>query len=72
MKVYSIVDTAGTLQEVGSATMGDDASIVLTNSTLSLKNWGARYYRWVDGEGEAAGRYELQVVDDTHPWRAGL
>lgn len=72
VKVYSIIDTAGTLQEVGSATMGDDASIVLTNSTLSLKNWGVQYYRWVNGEGGAAGRYELQVVDDTHPWRAGL
>lgn len=72
VKVYSIIDTAGTLQEVGSATMGDDASIVLTNSTLSLKNWGIQYYRWVDGEGGAAGRYELQAVDDTHPWRAGL
>ena len=72
VKVYSIIDTAGTLQEVGSATLGDDASIVLTNSTLSLKNWGVQYYRWVDGEGEAAGRYELQVVDNAHPWRAGL
>lgn len=72
VKVYSIIDTAGTLQEVGSATMGDDASIVLTNSTLSLKNWGVQYYRWVNGEGGAAGRYELQVVDGTHPWRAGL
>ena len=72
VKVYSIIDTAGTLQEVGSATMGDDASIVLTNSTLSLKNWGVQYYRWVDGEGGAAGHYELQAVDNTHPWRAGL
>lgn len=72
VKVYSIIDTAGTLQEVGSATMGDDASIMLTNSTLSLKNWGVQYYRWVDGEGGAAGRYELQAVDGTHPWRAGL
>lgn len=72
VKVYSIIDTAGTLQEVGSATMGDDASIVLTNSTLGLKNWGVQYYRWVEGESGAAGRYELQAVDGTHPWRAGL
>lgn len=72
VKVYSIIDTAGTLQEVGSATMGDDASIVLTNSTLSLKNWGARYYRWVAGAEGAEGHYELQEVDETHPWKAGL
>lgn len=72
VKIYAIIDTAGTLQEVGSATMGDDASIMLTNSTLALKNWGVQYYRWVDGEGESEGHHELQVVDGTHPWIAGL
>lgn len=72
VKVYAIIDTAGTLQEVGSATMGDDASITLVDSTLALKNWGVQYYRWVDGEGGSEGHHELQVVDETHPWIAGL
>lgn len=72
VKVYAIIDTAGTLQEVGSATMGDDASITLVDSTLALKNWGVQYYRWVDGEGGSEGHHELQVVDGTHPWIAGL
>lgn len=72
VKVYAIIDTAGTLQEVGSATMGDDASITLVDSTLALKNWGVQYYRWVDGEGGSEGHHELQIVDGTHPWIAGL
>lgn len=72
VKVYAIIDTAGTLQEVGSATMGDDASITLVDSTLALKNWGVQYYRWVEGEGESEGHHELQIVDETHPWIAGL
>ena len=42
---YIIMDLAGTLQEVGSATLGDNKTIVLNDSTLSLKNWGVQYYK---------------------------
>ena len=47
---YMIMDVAGTLQEVGKATLGDDKTITLNDSTLSLKNWGVQYYKWVEGE----------------------
>lgn len=75
---YIITDTAGTLKEVGSATVGDNKTIVLNDGALSLKNWGVEYYRWVDAAGEegqegyVAGHHEKQVVDETHPWIAGL
>lgn len=69
---YIIADANGTLKEVGSATLGDEKTISLTNGTLSLKNWGKQYYRWEEGENEAAGRHVLQIVDDSHPWIAGL
>ena len=69
---YMIMDTAGTLQEVGKATLGDEKSITLNDSTLSLKNWGVQYYKWVDGEGENPGSHVLQVVDENNPWIAGL
>lgn len=36
--------------------------------TLSLKNFGKQYYR----HGENEGEYILQVVDEEHPWIAGL
>ena len=69
---YMIMDTAGTLQEVGKATLGDGKSITLNDSTLSLKNWGVQYYKWVEGEGENPGSHVLQVVDENNPWITGL
>lgn len=77
-KAYIIADTAGTLVEVGAATLGDDKTITLEEGTLALKNWGKEYYRWVDAVGEegqegyVAGHHEKQVVDAEHPWIAGL
>lgn len=77
-KAYIIADTAGTLTEVGAATLGDDKTITLKDGTLALKNWGKEYYRWVDAVGEegqegyVAGHHEKQVVDAEHPWIAGL
>lgn len=80
-KVYIIADANGTLKEAGAATLGDDKTISLDaeNGVLSLKNWGVEYYKWVDAtgddpeaEGYTAGHHEKQVVDETHPWIAGL
>ena len=78
-KAYIIANAAGDLQEVGSATVGDNRTIVLKDDgALALKNWGVEYYRWVDAVGEegqegyVAGHHEKQVVDAEHPWIAGL
>lgn len=77
-KAYIITDTNGTLVEVGSATLGDNKTIVLNEGVLSLKNWGVEYYKWVDAVGEegqegyVAAHHEKQPVDETHPWIAGL
>lgn len=69
---YIIADENGTLKEVGSATVGDNKTIVLNNNALALKNWGVQYYKWVEGEEGQPGTHVLQVVDSTHPWIAGL
>ncbi len=77
-KAYVIADAAGTLTEVGAATLGDNKTITLNEGVLSLKNWGVEYYKWVDAVGEegqegyVAAHHEKQVVDETHPWIAGL
>ena len=77
-KAYVIADAAGTLTEVGSATLGDNKTITLNEGVLSLKNWGVEYYKWVDAVGEegkegyVAAHHEKQLVDETHPWIAGL
>lgn len=58
----------GTLQEVGSATNGDNASIELVNGVLSVKDFGKRYYKYVAAvEGGEAAHYEL-----TEGWVVGL
>lgn len=58
----------GTLQEVGSATNGDNASIELVDGVLSVKDFGKRYYKYVAAvEGGEAAHYEL-----TEGWVAGL
>lgn len=52
--------------------MGDDKTIVLDEGSLSLKNWGVQYYKWVEGAEEGSGEHVLQIVDETNPWIAGL
>lgn len=53
---------------------GDDTTITLSdNGTLSLKNWGVQYYKWVESEIEGeTGSHVLQIVDEQNPWIAGL
>ena len=70
--VYTIADEEGTLQAVGAPTEGDEVTISLDNGILSLKDFGKRYYEYVDAEGEVEAHYELVEVDDAHPWSAGL
>lgn len=76
---YVIENAAGDLKEVGSATLGDEKTIVLgEDGALALKNWGVEYYKWVDPvgkegeEGYVAGHHVKQVVDAENPWIAGL
>lgn len=46
----------------------DHTSISLDNNILSLKDYGVKYYEYDDELKD----YRLQVVDDEHPWPAGL
>lgn len=78
-KAYIISNAAGDLVEVGAATLGDNKTITLSpEGVLSLKNWGKEYYKWVAAVGEegqegyVAAHHEKQLVDETHPWIAGL
>lgn len=46
----------------------DNLSISIDNNVLSLKDYGKKYYRFI----EETNAYELQEVDAEHPWPAGL
>lgn len=69
VKAYIIKDAAGNIEEVGSATLGDDKTIALDNGVLSLKNWNKKYFKR-DPENE--GEYIEVTVDASNPWQAGL
>ncbi len=69
---YIILNVNGEVQEVGKATVVDQSTIILTDETLSLKDFGKRFYKYIP---EADGRvafYQLTEVDEEHPWAAGL
>lgn len=68
VKAYIIKDKDGNVEEVGSATLGDNKSIELNNGVLSVKDFGKRYYKYVAAvEGGEAAHYEV-----TEGWIAGL
>lgn len=46
----------------------DGKSISNTSGVIALNNWGKQYYAY----DSTTKTYSLQVVDDTHPWKAGL
>ena len=76
---YIILNTAGDLQEVGGTITVDDTSLSLNDDgAIALKYWGVQYYKYISasideetGENIEAG-YELQIVDEKNPWKAGL
>ena len=78
VKAYIIKDEAGTIEEVGSATLGDDKTITLEEGVLSLNNWGKEYYKWIDPVGEegedgyVAGHHEKYEMQEGDAWPAGL
>lgn len=78
VKAYIIKDEAGTIEEVGSATLGDNKTITLEEGVLSLNNWGKEYYKWIDPVGEegedgyVAGHHEKYEMQEGDAWPAGL
>ena len=76
---YIILNTAGDLQEIGAGVLTDDLSVAINDEgALHLHDYGVKYYKFVAAVGEegaddyVAAHYEPQVVDDDHPWVAGL
>ena len=77
-EAYIILNEAGELQAVGSATLGDDHTITLENSVLGLKDFGKKFYKYIEEStdeetGETiAAHYEPQEVNADNPWTGGL
>lgn len=75
-KAYIILDTNGTLQEIGSGSSinvnTDNKTIQISNNNLMLKDFGLRYYRYIPATETQPSSYVLQEVSPEFPWRAGL
>ena len=69
---YIITDTAGSIQEVGSATLGDNHSIELDEGVLALKDFGKRFYKYIAATETEEAKYEIVEVSESNPWKAGL
>lgn len=70
---YIILNTAGDLQKIGSSTIGADGqSLTIKDETISLNNWGVKYYKFIPAKDNQPAHYVLQEVDEDHPWIAGL
>lgn len=72
--VYKIQNAAGDLVMVGTVTLGDDKSIVKNDDdTLSLYDFGKRYYKYVAAEGEeGTEEYVAAHYEATDGWIDGL
>jgi hypothetical protein len=69
---YIILNTDGEVKEVGKATVVDNATIVINEETLSLKDFGKRFYKYIPATENKEASYILVEVDAENPWKAGL
>ena len=73
--VIDEVETDIYLKEVGSATLGDDKTIVLKDGVLSLKNFGTEYYKYypaVEADAEKGVEKQDAHYEKTTGWIEGL
>ena len=62
----------------GASSSTDDKSITTVDNVLTLKDFGVKYYKYVEATGSeetsdfVPAHYEAQIVDGTHPWLEGL
>lgn len=47
-------------------------STLADGQTISLKNFGVQYYKYVAATDSEAAHYELQIVDSNNPWKVNL
>lgn len=72
-QAFIILNEAGDLKQVGVLPTPDYASIdIEENDALHLHNWGKRYYHYIPATETEEAYWELQVVDENHPWKEDL
>lgn len=65
-------------KSISTSVLSDNASIELNGGLLTLKDFGKRYYAYIEETGSEEegnlipGHYELVEVDENNKWEAGL
>lgn len=68
----SVLATVFTQMRNAKVAINENSLEMSEGNVLNLKNFGKQYYRFVPQEGETEAHYELQTVDASHAWAAGL
>ena len=72
-QAFIILNEEGELKQIGILPTPDYVSIdIEENDALHLHNWGKRYYHYVPATETEEAYWELQNVDEQHPWKEGL
>ena len=58
--------------EGSSSLNADEKSVTIKDEVITLKDFGAKYYRFVPKTEDVPAHYEAQIVDNEHPWKEGL
>lgn len=58
--------------DVAESLSGDDKTISIENSVISLKDFGKKYYKYVPATDSEAAHYTPQEVNTAFPWKAYL
>jgi hypothetical protein len=60
------------LSRLETTVLADIKTLAFDQNTLSLKDYGKRFYKYIPATEEKPAKYELQNVDANNPWAAGL
>lgn len=68
----SVLATVFTQMQNAKVAINEDSLEMSEGNVLNLKNFGKQYYRFVPQAGETEAHYELQPVNASYAWAAGL
>ncbi len=76
-----ILDTTGknihealelVLNTIATSVIADAKTVVFNNNTLSLKDFGKRFYKYIPADESNPASYIIQEVNEDNPWKSGL
>jgi hypothetical protein len=60
------------VSQIQDAIVPDETTVTIDENVLSIKDFGKRFYKYIPADDIQPAHYELQEVDNEHPWASGL